>query len=370
MALTRINILMNSSIDTVFNEARHRDVVALSEHVFGRTPERVAFPGGKSRSAFVADMGDALYVFARRKTTGDARLESTVLRCLGKTGHTPRLKARFDEWVVQEFLPGQRLPVVLDEMTSMEERGELVSKALESLLHVQKTAMAVGLQDRLPEIGVADDWVWNRTGAAKRMSKQMGIAAPKLNREWLTNKLTPKRTEFIKWDARPGNAMVDGAMVDGAMVDREKVVWFDWEACGRGCGLDDLAVVLCDEWTCLDAATEKKLEERFLPLFNRTKSPEEAREYFRLFGVTHTVIRLRMALKLRLRDGKWWSRSKCLAGDKIGVTPTETARLVERGKRLAEDVPQLRPYVNWFNEVADHFDIPSCDNGKAAEHAA
>ena len=61
---------MKQSTNSVFDEARHKDVVALSERVFGRTPERVAFPGGKSRSAFVADMGDAIYVFARRKKQG------------------------------------------------------------------------------------------------------------------------------------------------------------------------------------------------------------------------------------------------------------------------------------------------------------
>jgi len=86
---------MKQSSSIVFDEARHNDVVALSEQVFGRTPERVAFPGGKSRSAFIADMGDAVYVFARRKNKVDSKLEANVLRCLGKTDLAPKLKARF-----------------------------------------------------------------------------------------------------------------------------------------------------------------------------------------------------------------------------------------------------------------------------------
>ncbi|MEE9314771.1 MAG: phosphotransferase [Rhizobiaceae bacterium] len=318
--------------------------------IFGRLPERVAFPGGPSRSAFVVDMGDAAFIFAKRKSVGDARLEADVLQSLGETGYVPKLRAVRKRWVVQECLLGHRLPVLLDQMDAMEERKETVTKALNSLLHIQEAAMADGLQHRVPEIGIAKDWVWNRTGAAKRMSNQIGIQEPALDRQWLTKCMDVERTEFIKWDARPGNALVDG----------ERAYWFDWEDCGRGIALNDLAFVLCDEWMNLDAAAQTSLEQHFLPLFNRTKSPDEGYEYLRVFGVTHTVIRLRMALKYRIKDGRWWDRQKCLAGDKVGVTESETSRLISRGKRLANDVPQLRPYIAWFDEIAAYFDIPTC----------
>jgi len=248
--------------------------------------------------------------------------------------------------------------VILDQMTSMKERGKIVSRALESLLHLQEAAMAGGLHRRVPAIGAANNWSWNRTGAAKRMSKQIGIAAPELDRKWLAGKLDVKHSDFIKWDARPGNAMVDGEMVR----------WFDWEDCGRGCTLNDLAFVLCDEWSCLDGETELKIEKHFLPLFSKFESLDEGQEYLRLFGMTHTVLRLRMALKFRIRDGKWWSRDMCLAGDKVGVTSTETARLVARGKRLADDVAQLRPYINWLDEVAEYFELPAPDDNRGAKH--
>ena len=57
----------------------------------------------------------------------------------------------------------------------------------------------------------------------------------------------------------------------------------------------------------------------------------------------------------------------CLAGDKVGVTSTETARLVSRGKRWSEDVAQLRPYIGWFDEVAQVYDIPVCDDDRIAK---
>ena len=205
------------------------------------------------------------------KNKADSKLEAEVLRALGKTGRAPRLKARFNEWVVQEFLSGSRLPLVLDHMTSMKERGDVVSNALESLLYLQEAAMSAGLHLRVPAIGAEKDWAWDRNGIAKRVSKQIGIAVPNLDRKWLAGILDINHADFIKWDARPGNAMVAGG----------KVSWFDWEDCGRGCTLNDVAFVLCDEWTCLDEDNETKIEKHFLPLFSKFDSQTEAQVYLR-----------------------------------------------------------------------------------------
>jgi len=331
----------------VFDHDRAAQVAALANKVFARPPKRVAFPGGTSRSAFIADMGDAPYVFARRGDKDDAQLEGIVLRTLGQTGHVPKLKAVVDEWVVQEYIPGIRLPVLLDETADMKEREGLVSKSLESLLHIHEEARISNLHHRVPKVGTADKWLWNRTGAAKRVSKSLGIAAPDLDRGKLVDLMDVKRTEFIKWDARPGNAMVN----DG------RVIWFDWEDCGRSCALDDLAFVLCDEWTALDTVSEQRLEQQFLPLFNTSRSADQAMHYLRLFGVTHIILRLRMAVKLQVRDGKWWDRDYCLEGDKIGVTETETSRLIARGKRWASQVPEWQPIVPWLDDVAAHYGL-------------
>ena len=66
----------------VFDEDRTRQVRELSLAVFGRVPKRVAFPGGKTRSAFIADMGDLQAVFAQRDSKEDAQLEGIVLKAL------------------------------------------------------------------------------------------------------------------------------------------------------------------------------------------------------------------------------------------------------------------------------------------------
>ncbi|MEP0944442.1 MAG: phosphotransferase [Rhizobiaceae bacterium] len=332
----------------VFDEERTAQVSRLSDKVFGRPPNRVAFPGGQSRSAFIADMGDAPYVFAKREDRDDAQLEGIVLRTLGDSGYVPRLKAIVDNWVVQEFIAGERLPVVMDAEPSFAEREKLVAASLESLVHIHEQAHAQNLQHRVPKIGTVDNWLWDRTGAAKRISKTLNIAPPELDREKLVQRMTVKRDEFIKWDARPGNAMVTA----------NKILWFDWEDCGRSKALDDLAFVLCDEWLDVGIDGEWRLLDTYFPFFNRSLSPHHGRHYLRLFGVVHMILRIRMAQKLYSRRNEWWDREYCLKGDKVGVTPTEMARLVNRAKRWSDGVDELKPIPAWLDSLADRLNLP------------
>lgn len=331
----------------VFDEERTDQVADLANKVFGRPPKRVAFPGGTSRSAFIADMDDALYVFANRKDDDDAQLEGIVLRMLGPSGLVPRLKAVAGHWVVQEFIDGVRLPLLLDEADDMAERERLVAQSLESLLAIHEAAHQSNLHHRVPKVGTVDKWLWNRTGAAKRISKSIGIREPALDRERLVQLMDVRRDEFIKWDARPGNAMVN----------EEKCLWFDWEDCGRSKALDDLAFVLCDEWTTLDAEAEARLVSEFLPRFNHSMTPDAAEHYFRLFGITHMILRLRMSTKLHLRDGKWWDRDYCLQGDKVGVTPTEAGRLITRTRRWIDGVAEFHSLATWLDDVSERLKL-------------
>lgn len=331
----------------IFDGNRTAQVEALSMKIFGRSPERVAFPGGTSRSAFIADMGQAPYVFARREDRDDAQLEGIVLRTLGPSGYVPKLKAVVENWVVQEFVAGERLPVVLDETSIMADRERLVADSLESLVHIQEQAHSANLHHRIPRVGTADNWLWNRTGAAKRISASIGIAAPDMDRESLVDHMDVKRDEFVKWDARPGNAMVT----------EDRVLWFDWEDCGRSKALDDLGFVICDEWMDVDVETEERLLKTYFPFFNRSLSQQQGEHYLRLFGVTHMLLRIRMAQKLYSRKDEWWDRDYCLQGDKIGVTATEMARQVNRIRRWADGVEEFGTLIPWLDEVAGHFEL-------------
>ena len=329
----------------VFDHDRSSDVARLSNRVFGRPPKRVAFPGGTSRSAFIADMGDETFVFAKRENVSDSQLEGIVLRTIGDTGYVPKLKAVIEDWVVQEYVAGTRLPVLLNDSQDMNQREELVGSSLESLIHIHDAAYSANLQHRVPKVGTVDKWLWDRSGAAKRISNSIGISYPKLDREELVRLMDVKRNEFVKWDARPGNAMVND----------NRVIWFDWEDCGRSNALDDLGFVLCDEWTCLDQASESRLLDKYFPFFNRSLSKQNGEHYLRVFGVIHMVLRMRMALKLRSRENKWWDREYCLQGDKVGVTQQEFDRLVVRSKRWADGVHELKPFLPWLDELSERY---------------
>jgi len=331
----------------VFNEERTAQVDNLSNKVFGRPPTRVAFPGGTSRSAFIVDMGQAPYVFAKRENKDDAQLEGIVLRTLGPSGYVPKLKAVVENWVVQEFVAGERLPMVLHETSSMAEREELVGDSLQSLVQIHELAHSVNLHHRVPRVGTAENWLWNRTGAAMRISRSIGISPPELDREELVELMDVKRDEFVKWDARPGNAMV---AEDG-------ILWFDWEDCGRSKALDDLGFVLCDEWMDIDTDAEERLLKTYFPFFNRSLSQQQGELYLRLFGVTHMILRIRMAQKLHRRENDWWDRDYCLQGDKVGVTASEMSRLVKRIHRWSDGVEQFSSLTPWLDNLVDHYKL-------------
>lgn len=338
---------LDRSAANVFGEERHKMVSDLSLKVFGKLPARVAFPGGESRAAFVVDLGHAVFVFARRESKGEAQMEGIVLRTLGPTGFVPNLRAISEDWIVQEFIEGTRVPVVVDEAADEAARQVLIDGCLESLAGIHEAAHVLNLRHRMPKLGVADNWLWNRTGAAKRISKAADLTPPDLDRDALVKAMDVKRDEFIKWDARPGNAMV----AEG------RTVWFDWEDCGRSKALDDLAFVLCDEWTALEEDTVQALKAQWFERFNRSLSADQGMEYLHNFGVCHMLLRLRSALKLHARKNDWWDRAYCLNGDKVGVTAEETGRLIRRMRVWADDAPLWRPILPWLDEVAGHYKI-------------
>lgn len=324
-----------------------REIAALSQELFGVKPQRIAFPGGKSRSAYLVDAGGRRSVFARRGKRGDATLEANMLRLLEPRPDTPRLIAHSDPWTVQEFVEGTRLPIHLDECETMTQRERAVDLCLSSLADIHAHMVLRRDVDFLPAIGSSRDWIRTRVSAAHRLSRDCGLAEPIVDRDWLVDLMDNPRNTFIKYDARPGNALIDG----------DRVCWFDWEDCGLGQPVEDLASLLCDEWTSLDASAEQRMVEKHLGAFRGPMSCDEAYHYLLVYGVMHVATRLRMALKYRLRDGDWWDRTMCLAEDKVGNTAEEIGRLTERGTRWAQRHSHLQGFVPWFENVNEHFSI-------------
>ncbi len=330
---------------------RKTEVETLCKRVFGTVPNRVAFPGGKHRSTFIANIGDANYALAKREDAKAAAVEGIVMKSLSKTGLVPQLIAVSGPWIVQECLPGIRVPVALDELPNMADREALMDQTIGTLAALHHHAIEDRLQYRVGKLDADEDWSSGHLDRPHRISQVLGIAVPVLDLAPLTKRFRNDHRDFIKGDARPGNALVG----------EYGVAWIDWDGCGTRNALDDLVFILADEWTALDLKAETRLLEKYLPAFSGGRATDDAFAYVMAYGVFHMSARIRRAIKYRQRDGKWWSREMCLMGDKIGVTKSEVGRMCERAQRWAGEVHELRPLVPWFDSVMTRLRIEPSD---------
>lgn len=332
-----------------FSSERHESLVDICTKLLGAPPDQIEFPGGISREAYLVHAGGQEVIVTRRESVADAELEAFILKELSPIGLVPGLKAQHDEWIVQCKLPGTRLPLALDGCSSVLQQEKLMRIALDGLLAIHDHGRSKNLAEQVPELGVVPGWLHSRIKVPLRISAQLGISPPEFDRQWLHDRLCVDKHEFVKWDARPGNCMLHEG----------RAAWFDWEDCGRGFALDDLGFVLFDEWQPLDDGATQGLIRDYIGAFNSQLGTMEAEDYLMLFGFVHCLLRLRMAVKFRVRDGHWWPREKSLWGDKVGVTPSETHRLINRTRSVAQKFRNLSDFERWLDQIEALFEISS-----------
>lgn len=309
--------------------------------LLGFEPDRIEYPGGKSRKSAIAVRGDEKWVISRRGTAERAKLEAGVLTELAPYGApVPRVIACRERWLVQECLPGERLSAAL-EKTDAGGRTDILYRTAESLARVHDAGRRAGLAARVVTIGTRAGWLERLIAAPAHTGRMIGLAAPALASERLATRLVVREPQFIKWDARPGNALV---AADGA------VSWFDWEHCGCRDPLDDLAWLLGDEWTPDDEAAENAMLQAHLTQFCGGRGADEALAYLRLFGTLHMAVRLSLIIHYK-GDDDWWDHDYCLNHDKIGVTPEGLTRTCRRGARWAQADALTAPLSAWFRDV-------------------
>ncbi|MEM7299914.1 MAG: hypothetical protein AAF468_02430 [Pseudomonadota bacterium] len=323
------------------------EIERLTRDVFDATPNRVAFPGGAHRSAFIVDIADGLYVIAQRENANDAQLEGIVLKTLSPTGHVPEFVAHRGAWLIQQCVPGQRLPILIDEAVTSEQRLTLATQALDALATICEAAHSASLQHRTPRLGVRPGWLQDRIMLPGSVSRRLDIAPPEIDPREIHKVMDVKHRHFIKWDSRPGNALFQ----DGRMV------WFDWEDAGRRHAIDDLVCFFADEWLQLDIDDEDRLIDHMLERFAPNQKPDSAMHYFHVAGLVQIGFRLQLAVKYWSRESEWWDRQMCLSGDKVGVTPEEVTRLVRRGLRWSDRQQMLKGYQPWLRNIAAKLDL-------------
>lgn len=292
-------------------------------------PDRIEYPGGASRCSVRAVAEKRSYIVTRRKSAPRAALEEGVLRELRAAGAPVPAVLAFDgEWLIQEDLGERRLSAALVP-GDLRLAGSWAARAAAALLLCQRAAEKAGLSRRVAPIGSTAEWLSGLLAMPGRVAAQLELPDPGIEGLITPEQLVPVRYSFIKWDARPGNALlVENGADDGG------VGWVDWEHCGARDSLDDLAWLLCDEYMPDDADLEAALLKRFLPLFalQSQRSPEDALVYLSRFGSLHSCMRLSLVLKHK-GEGAWWDPDACERTDRVGVTAQGAQRLCMRGAR-------------------------------------
>jgi hypothetical protein len=283
------------------------------------------------------------YIMTFRYNLAYAELEAEVLKRLSKRNDAlPKLVNRSGNWLVQEYISGERLSLALA-TKDRKKLYEIVCNAISTLISIQEDAQEIGLEKLVKPICTNQGWREEKLSALKGIAKVSGLSIPEVDRQKIFKVLEIKPLSFIKWDARPGN---------GILRDDKRTCWFDWEHCGRRAGIDDLVWFLSDEWLNLETNDELLIIKKFINYFNKREVSAPSENYLRVFGTIHMCGRLSKILELWQAHSSWIDREKCLTHDLMGVTAQEANRLALKAARWANHDNLTKPLVPWLHNLS------------------
>lgn len=317
------------------------EVKTICAQLLNAQVDDIEFPGGSSREAVRVRIAGQGLIVTRRKQLQRAQLESSVLRTLNQyNAPVPRLIAFRDNYLIQQDVGSLRLSQSLKTASKKDVLIRLES-ALKSLHSIHQIGKSREPLRSAVILGYKQQWLGSFVRSAERLGSQMNLPAPTLQFDKLVALLGVEQPCFIKWDARPGNAVVR---------ESGKVVWIDWEHCGRRHPLDDVAWLLTDEYTPQVAAVENDLIPRILPFFANGYSQPQAQEYLHVYGTLHSCIRLAMMLRYQAKDG-WWDYEHCLAFDRVGVVQELAVRVAQRASSWTQYSELTKSLTPWFEDL-------------------
>jgi aminoglycoside phosphotransferase (APT) family kinase protein len=296
-------------------------------------------PGGQRRKSTRLFLADRSVIATRRRSPQRAELEVNVLRQLhGAGAPVPGVLAYEDGWLIQEDLGGERLSRMMRRL-GKEASREHLHAALASLDEIHRTARAIGLQRHCRAIGDTTAWLRDFAGAPERLGAFLGIPAPRLDIAAVVAVLERPLEDFVKWDARPPNAI---AVKGGG------VAWFDWEHCGTRNRLDDIVWFLGDESIIDRPAMENDLLNHWVPRFDDGRYPQGPAAYVMVMGALHCCVRLSIIVtdEARAEAPEDWRTS--LYGYGVEELPRTGPRIARRGARWASRHKTTRPLADWF----------------------
>ena len=298
--------------------------------------DRVSYPGGEDRKAVRLHLDDGSTLIATVRPLATATLEAFVLaRLQGQNTSSPVLKYQNRMLSLQSDLGEDRLSARLRSSAP-----DFLGHSVESLARLQMAGSKVGLDDDMPETGQRD-WLDGLLQQPAALGDILSFPAPQFDLVFVEGCLRNYRRRFVRWDARPGNAMV---------LAPHDVGWFDFESAGVRARLDDLVWLLADENVPDDVKLEEEILSACLADFADGLSLDQARTYVLTYGVLHSVVR---AIFILVEKGKlaWTEYEDGVVEDRAMIEKPIMFRLCGRAARWARDVPELSPLAPWLQEM-------------------
>ena len=289
-------------------------MTGLAERMLGAEATSFSFPGGSRRDSCRMTLADGRSVIATvREEPMRADLEERVLLALAPhDAPAPRILASNRRVLLQEDVGAERLSVALHNAgRSGDAAGveTLMGEALRSLHSLQTAGHHVGLSERVPLLGVDDDWIEALIERPVALGQLLGVVVPKADVGSLRDLLGVLDPRFVKWDARPANAVVNAA---------GEVAWIDFEHCGARNPLDDVAWLMADEYVPLDAERDLRLLGAWGGRFGGSLPSTLLPHYFWVMAMLHGTHRLNLMVNSRVNREKWRDPEACVARDSVG----------------------------------------------------
>lgn len=316
-------------------------MVRVAEAHLGERVLKVRAPGGRNRGSLLLELADRSVYVSRRESDGRTRLEADVLGALSpETDLVPQFLGIRDGLAFQSDLGSDRISL---NVRKLEPDGQydLAYRAVRSLFEIHAAARRVDLHNKTPQLGASRDWVAALVGDAHALPGHIGHQSVRFDEDAVIEFIGTPRRQFVKWDARSGNAVVDVAGT---------VRWFDFEYAGTRHGAEEFAWLIGDEvWPVPAETMMSVIEEAF-------EDPELTwpayRRYIEVFTVFHAVQRLNGILAGITEKG-WMDFNTVLRKDKIGRNPHFVCNLARNAAWMADRNAMTAPLSRMFDRLHD-----------------
>lgn len=313
-----------------------QELIKATEGHFGQSVLRITAPGGKRRDSVRIHFEDRS-VIATQRDDPEARLrEIDLLSKLSKeTDRIPEFLGATDTVLFQEDVGGMRLSVALNQADTSEQK-QIAKAAMEALSLIKQAAAQREILRDCRTVGFNHEWLKSFVSTPQSLSNRLSVDSPAIDIEPLVQALVGLPLNFVKWDARPGNASIQP---DGT------VRWFDWEHYGRRTGGEDYSVLMADEYWPLSAKESVNVMQNTVDV-----SMISSMEILRLFCLFHIIRRI-MLIHIEYERFGWGDLDDLQKYDRIGRSKSLVIRQCEHGREWAAQSDKTIALINWFDQI-------------------